>query len=187
MTHLTRRSLLGLAGAGTAAALTACSPGGGLTSPTPGTPPSPEETPANQDRRSAGTARSSRSRRQSPTRRGMTPPSSAMCASRMPTLARRSPAPPDVADHDTVLLGCPVWGSRAPMIISTLLEGLDLRGKRLLPFVTYAVSGMAGIDEDHRSALPGTEVAEGLAVRGEAVDEAGPAAEDWLGDNGLLG
>lgn len=35
---------------------------------------------------------------------------------------------PDVADHDTVLLGCPVWGSRAPMIISTLLEGLDLRG-----------------------------------------------------------
>lgn len=94
---------------------------------------------------------------------------------------------PDVADHDTVLLGCPVWGSRAPMIISTLLEGLDLRGKRLLPFVTYAVSGMAGIDEDHRSALPGTEVAEGLAVRGEEVDEAGPAAEDWLGDNGLLG
>lgn len=41
------------------------------------------------------------------------------------------------------------------MILSTLVESLDLTGVRVLPFVTYAVSGMAGIDRDYREALLG--------------------------------
>lgn len=53
------------------------------------------------------------------------------------------------------------------MILSTLVESLDLTGVRVLPFVTYAVSGMAGIDCDYREALPDSEVADGLAIRGE--------------------
>ena len=46
-----------------------------------------------------------------------------------------------------VILGSPVWGSRAPRIMSTFLDGVDLGGKTVLPLVTYAVSGMSGIDD----------------------------------------
>jgi hypothetical protein len=53
----------------------------------------------------------------------------------------------------------------------------------VLPFVTYAVSG---IDQDYRDVLPSSDVADGLAVRGEEVDGATGAIEAWLRTNGLL-
>lgn len=238
MTLFTRRALLGLTGAGTAAAaLTACSPGGRLTTPASDSA-SAGDPPGDQERTSTGPDPSSPpagdagsplvivfsragenywegGRRDLET--GNTARLASLIADRLDCplheIEAAEPYPqgydatvernvreqdaddrpeiagdlPDLTDRDIILLGCPVWGSRAPMIISTLLDGVDLRGKRLLPFVTYAVSGMSGIDEDHRCALPETEVAEGLAVRGEEVDEAAEAVEAWLRGNGLPG
>ena len=85
-----------------------------------------------------------------------------------------------------VIIGSPVWNVRAPMIMSTFVESVDLAGKRVLPFVTYAVSGMSGVDQDYRDALPSSEVATGLAVRGEDVDGARADVEAWLRGSGLL-
>ncbi|CAM3239565.1 flavodoxin [Stackebrandtia soli] len=93
---------------------------------------------------------------------------------------------PDVGRYDTVLIGSPVWNTRAPMIMSTFVEGVDLAGKTILPFVTFAVSGMSGIDDDYREALPASTVATGLAIRGEEVDEAGSDLDVWLRDAGLI-
>lgn len=93
---------------------------------------------------------------------------------------------PDLSAYDTVLLGSPVWNVRAPMIMSTFVEAVDLAGTRVLPFITYAVSGMSGIDQDYRNALPGSDVADGLAVRGEDVDGARAEVQAWLRDNGLM-
>lgn len=92
---------------------------------------------------------------------------------------------PDLSRYDTVLLGSPVWNVRAPMIMSTFVEAVDLTGKRVLPFVTYAVSGMAGIDQDYRDALPGSDLADGLAVRGEDAASAADAVDAWLRANAL--
>lgn len=93
--------------------------------------------------------------------------------------------PPDLPGFDTVLLGSPVWNSQAPRIMSTFLRGLEFTGKTVLPFVTYAVSGMAGIDEFYRRALRGATVTDGLAVRGEEVADASGAVETWLRTNDL--
>jgi flavodoxin len=93
---------------------------------------------------------------------------------------------PDVSGYDTVLLGSPVWKVRAPMIMSSFLEGVDLAGMRILPFVTYAVSGMSGVDQDYRDTLPDSTVADGLAVRGEDVDAVGADLDAWLRTNGLM-
>ncbi|PRZ02734.1 flavodoxin-like protein [Isoptericola sp. CG 20/1183] len=93
---------------------------------------------------------------------------------------------PDAAGYDVVLLGSPVWNVRAPMIMSTFVEGVDLRQKVVLPFVTYAVSGMSGIDADYRDALPDSPVGTGLAVRGETVADAGAQLDDWLTAAGLM-
>jgi flavodoxin len=93
---------------------------------------------------------------------------------------------PDVTGHDVVLLGSPVWNVRAPMIMSTFIDGVDLTGKTIMPFVTYAVSGMSGVDDDYRDALPESDVRDGLAVQGEAVTEAGSDLDAWLNTNDLV-
>jgi len=93
---------------------------------------------------------------------------------------------PEVRGYTDVLLGCPVWNVRAPMILSTLLDRIDLRGKTVHPFVTYAVSGMGSVEDEYRRALSGVDVRPGLAVQGERVTEAGAAVETWLREGGLL-
>jgi flavodoxin len=74
---------------------------------------------------------------------------------------------PNVDTYDTVLLGSPIWNVRPPMIMRTFLDNVDLRGKRICPFVTYAVSGMGNTIGDYTRLCPGASIGEGLAVRGE--------------------
>ena len=92
---------------------------------------------------------------------------------------------PDVGSYDTVLLGSPVWNVRAPMIMSTFTGAVDLTGKTVLPFVTYAVSGIGDVEDDYRAAMPGSDVRTGLAVLGETVTASGPEVDQWLQANGL--
>ena len=94
---------------------------------------------------------------------------------------------PDVGSYEVVILGSPVWGSRAPRIMSTFIDGVDLGGKTVLPLVTYAVSGMSGIDDFYRSALTTATVERGLAARGEEVRDAGADVDNWLRGHNLIG
>lgn len=93
---------------------------------------------------------------------------------------------PEVTRYQTVLIGSPVWASQAPLIMSTFVESVDLGGATVLPFVTYAVSGMAGVDTDYQTRLPQATVGAGLAVQGEQVDTSGPDVEAWLRDHNLV-
>lgn len=93
---------------------------------------------------------------------------------------------PDVRGFDVVLLGSPIWNVRPPMMMSTFTEGLDLAGKRVLPFVTFAVSGLGSTRRVYAGTCRGAELGEGLAVRGEEVADAGPDIEAWLRNAGLL-
>lgn len=93
---------------------------------------------------------------------------------------------PDLADYDTVMLGSPIWNVQVPMIMRTFVESVDLAGRTVLPFVTYAVSGLGVVDDDYREWLPDSTIGEGLAVRGEDVVEARPDAQEWLRTVGLL-
>ncbi len=92
---------------------------------------------------------------------------------------------PDVAPYDVIVLGSPVWSNRAPRIMSTFIERVDLRSKTVLPLVTYAVSGMSGVDDFYEDALPSTTVAKGLAIRGEEAADSGNAIDAWLRENDL--
>jgi flavodoxin len=82
--------------------------------------------------------------------------------------------------YDIVLLGSPIWNVRAPMIMSTFVEGFDFSGKTVIPFVTYAVSGLGTTVRDYAASCRGATIGEGLAVRGEEVRDAGAAVEAWL-------
>lgn len=94
-----------------------------------------------------------------------------------PALA--NPAP-DVGDYDTVLLGSGIWNVRPPMIMSTFLDNVDLTGKRLAPFVTYAVSGLGRTIDVYTDLAPGATITDGLAVRGEEAVDATDDVRAWL-------
>ena len=85
-----------------------------------------------------------------------------------------------IESYDMVLLGSPIWNVRAPMIMSTFAESLDFTGKTIFPFTTYAVSGLGTTEHDYAASCPGATIGEGLAVRGEEVNEAGAALASWL-------
>ena len=88
--------------------------------------------------------------------------------------------------YDTVILGSPIWNVRAPMIMSTFVEGLDFAGKTVHPLTTYAMSGLGTTERDYAASCRGASLGEGLAVRGEEVADARPAVEAWLRRIGLL-
>lgn len=97
-------------------------------------------------------------------------------------------AVPDLTDDDTVLLGSPIWNVQPPMILATFAEAVDLTGRSLRPFVTYAVSGLGSTGRFYRELRNGAVLGEGLAVRGEDVRgaPAGDAVDQWLRAAGLL-
>lgn len=92
---------------------------------------------------------------------------------------------PDVGGYDTVLLGSGIWNVRPPMIMRTFVEGVDLSGKTIYPFVTYAVSGLGRAVEDYTRLCPRSTIGEALAVRGEEVRDARADVEAWLRRLGL--
>ena len=91
---------------------------------------------------------------------------------------------PDVSEYDTIFIGAPVWWGDWPMICYTFFEGVDLSGKKLVPFSTHEGSGLSGFDKKLASAAPGAEVLTGLAIRGEDCqkkqDSVKSSVNDWL-------
>lgn len=93
---------------------------------------------------------------------------------------------PDLSRYDAVLIGSPVWNTRAPMIMRTFLDATNaLGGKVVHPFLTYAV-GQGSVFADYADLCPDADVREGLAVRGEDVDAAAKSVDAWLRDSGLV-
>jgi len=93
---------------------------------------------------------------------------------------------PDLSGYSTVLLGSPIWNVREPMIMRTFIESVDLAGRTIHPFLTFAVSGMGQVERNYTELLPEASIGEGLAVQGEEAAEARPDVEAWLGRIGLL-
>lgn len=93
---------------------------------------------------------------------------------------------PDLTEYDTVLLGCPVWNTQAPMIICTFLDGTNaLAGKVVAPFLTYAV-GEGSVFADYAAYCSDARIQDGLAIRGEEAHDARATVEVWLRDRVLL-
>ncbi len=98
---------------------------------------------------------------------------------------------PDLSQYDTVFIGAPVWWGDWPMIMYTFFEqnAEALAGKDLVPFSTHEGSGLSGFDRKLSSACPGSDVLEGLAVRGNdcqnSQDSVREAVSVWLAELGL--
>ena len=93
---------------------------------------------------------------------------------------------PALRAYDTVLVGSGIWNVRPPTIMRTFVENVDLTGKTIFPFVTYAVSGLGRTVDDYTRLCPRSRIGKALAVRGEQVRGARGDVEAWLRRVGLL-
>ncbi|MBP1136648.1 flavodoxin [Arthrobacter sp. PvP023] len=91
-----------------------------------------------------------------------------------------------IGGYDTVLLASGIWNVRAPMIMTTFAESHDFTGKTIHPVTTHAMSALGTTERDYARSCPGAVIAEGLAVRGEEVQNAGADVDSWLRRTGLL-
>jgi len=71
------------------------------------------------------------------------------------------------------------------MLMSTFTETYDFTGKRVLPFVTYAVSGLGTTIRDDTQSCRGAQIGDGLAIRGEEAQQHQADVHDWLRRAGL--
>ncbi|ACL40081.1 conserved hypothetical protein [Pseudarthrobacter chlorophenolicus A6] len=93
---------------------------------------------------------------------------------------------PSIDQYDAIILASGIWNVRAPMIMTTFTESYDFTGKTVLPVATHAMSGMGNTMRDYTESCPGAQIRQGLAVKGEEVQEAGPNLQSWLQRSGLF-
>jgi FMN-dependent NADH-azoreductase len=80
-----------------------------------------------------------------------------------------------IQQYDTVLLASPIWGGRAPMLMTTFTEALTFTGTTVHPVTTHAMSGLGTTERDYAASCRGARLGEG------------PAVEAWLRRIGLPG
>lgn len=72
----------------------------------------------------------------------------------------------DIAGHDVIFIGFPIWWYTAPMIIKTFLETYDFSGKLIVPFATSGGSGLGRIKETLQETAASATVREGMLLNG---------------------
>ena len=76
-----------------------------------------------------------------------------------------------IGDHDTILLGFPVWWYTAPTIINTFLEAYDFTGKKIVLFATSGGSGLGRADQDLAVSCPGAQIVKGRMLNGSLSEK----------------
>ena len=72
----------------------------------------------------------------------------------------------DIAVHDVIFIGYPIWWNQAPRIINTFIESYNLKGKTLVPFATSGGSGITGSVNALKKAYPDLEWQDGKLLNG---------------------
>lgn len=73
----------------------------------------------------------------------------------------------DIAGHDVIFVGFPVWWYTAPSIIKTFLEAYDFSEKVIIPFATSGGSGLGKTAKTLQEAVPSATVKEGKLLNGK--------------------
>ena len=79
--------------------------------------------------------------------------------------------------YDTVFIGYPIWWGKAPKIILTFLESLNLSGKTIVPFCTSHSSGIGSSDTDLHESAEKAAWKQGKRFNG---NESTGTIKDWI-------
>ena len=73
----------------------------------------------------------------------------------------------DIAGHDIIFVGFPIWWYTAPTIIKTFLEAYDFDGKTIVPFATSGGSGLGKTAQTLQEIVPAATVVDGKLLNGK--------------------
>lgn len=96
------------------------------------------------------------------------------------------PVKADLSKYDVIFLGYPVWfGTYAPPV-TTWLNGVDLSGKKIVPFCTFGSGGLESSAKDLAEKQPGAEILPGYGVRAARLEAMPAEVDQFLKANGFL-
>lgn len=96
------------------------------------------------------------------------------------------PITSDLSKYDVIFLGYPVWfGTFAPPVAS-LLEQIDLSGKKVVPFCTFGSGGLQSSAAELALKEPDAEVLPGYGVRAARIDAVPEEIDQFLKANGFI-
>ena len=88
----------------------------------------------------------------------------------------------DIAGHDVILLGFPIWWYVAPTIFNTFLERYDFSGKTIILFATSGGSGFGKAVSGLQGSAPGAVIKEGRILNGRQSEV---ELKKWLQELGV--
>lgn len=92
----------------------------------------------------------------------------------------------NVADYDVIFIGYPVWfGTYAPPV-ETMLNNVDLKGKKIVPFCTFGSGGLDSSSKNLAAKLPESEILPGYGVRAARMDAIEAEVDQFLKAGGFI-
>ena len=88
-----------------------------------------------------------------------------------------------VDEYNTIFVGYPNWWGTCPMAVFSLLERLDLSGKKIVPFCTNEGSGMGSSERDLKKICTGATIAKGLSIHGAEAAQSAAQVAAWARKN----
>lgn len=85
----------------------------------------------------------------------------------------------DIEGYDAIFVCGPCWWGTFPMPVFSLLDRLDLSGKKLLPLMTHEGSGLGHCVHDLLAAYPQAQLGKGLAVQGVRAASSEKTVRAW--------
>lgn len=96
------------------------------------------------------------------------------------------PLTSDISSYDVIFIGFPIWfGTYAPPI-ETLLNTIDLSGKKVVPFCTFGSGGLDSSTKALTEKLTDSEVLPGYGVRAARIDAVEAEVNRFLIENGFM-
>ena len=96
------------------------------------------------------------------------------------------PVAADLTKYDVVFIGYPVWfGTYAPPI-ETLLNTVDFKGKKVVPFCTFGSGGLDTSSKNIAAKLTESEILPGYGVRAARIDAIAVELDQFLKAGGFM-
>ena len=102
------------------------------------------------------------------------------------TLPELQPLQADIASYDVIFLGYPIWFGTYANPIATILDQVDFKGKKIVPFCTFGSGGLEESVAAIRQKLPEAEVLPGYGVRAARIDAVPAELDRFLKEGGFI-
>ena len=102
------------------------------------------------------------------------------------TVPECKPLARDIAKYDVIFLGYPIWfGTYAPPVAGWL-NGVDLSGKKVVPFCTFGSGGLDSSVKDLTAVQPSATILPGYGVRAARMDAVPSEVDQFLKAGGFV-